>query len=515
MAETSQENAARRPRRFLPTFLVLGLILLAGIALRVRVFRENPGLYDDDGRLGVNILSRTPGELLLKPLGNEQAAPILYLMMTKQLVQRFGTDEWVLRLPALIASILALGLYVVLARQTLDAWAQGFALSLMALSWSLVEYSGRVKQYSGDVLMTVILMLLGVWALRQTQGRARFVVLAVVGVAMVGWSHPSVFVLGGIGSTLIGTALADRRFRDAIGWIAVSSCWFLVFVMCYLLVYRHYTGESGLLHFWSNEFAPFPPRSLVQFKWYLDAFTALFSIPLGLKYVGLAAAAFLFGVYLFAVKGQGRLLMLLVSPLILTLAASALHKYPFGDRLLLFACPLLATVVAAGIAGIKWAPDGPGGVLRGLIAVLLLIFPAYMGLKTLKAPGVQHDIKPALAYIADHWRDGDVMYANFWTSPLVDYYINIVDYRGLKAKSWLLGTDPGSHIALEELMSTFANDFDRLKGKRRVWVVFTKEVHGEQTLSIYLLDQRGVRLDEYHGRGSTAYLYDLSREGRG
>ena len=145
----------------------------------------------------------------------------------------------------------------------------------------------------------------------------------------------------------------------------------------------------------------------------------------------------------------------------------------------------------------------------------MLIYPTYMSVKTLKAPPVLHDIKPALAYIGDHWQDGDVIYANFWTKPLVDYYIKTLDYRGLKDKPYLIGTDPGEHFALEQLLSAFGKDFDQLKGKRRVWVVFIKQVHGEQTVSTYLLDHRGVRVDEYRGRGSTAYLYDLSGQGRG
>jgi Dolichyl-phosphate-mannose-protein mannosyltransferase len=506
MDNASQGNGAELVRQPLPMFVVLGLILLVGIALRVRVFQDNPGLFDDDGRLGVNILSRSQSDLILKPLDYSQAAPVMYLLLTKQLVQWFGTDEWVFRLPALLASVLALGLYVLLARQVLDPWGQGFALALMALNWRLAEYSGRVKQYSGDVLMTVILTSLGIWALRRRRCHAW---LMIIGAIMVLWSQPSVFVLAGIGLTLIGTAAADRRYRDALGWAAVSSIWFLVFLMCYLLVYRHSTNNTVLLSFWADQFAPFPPRSLEQFKWYYDTFIGLFAMPVGLSFGGLGAVGFLFGAYLLLTRGQGRLLILLVSPLILTLLASALKKYPFGERLMLFSCPLLTTMVAIGIAGITQGSSGRGGVLRGLIAILMLIYPIYMSVKTLKAPSVPHDIKPAMAYIGDHWHDGDVIHVNFWAKPLVDFY-KMLDYRGLKDKPYFMGTDPGEQFALNELVSTFGKDFDQLKGKRRVWVIFIKQVHGEETVSTSLLDHRGVRIDEFRGRGSTAYLYDLS-----
>ena len=48
-------------------------------------------------------------------------------------------------------------------------------------------------------------------------------------------------------------------------------------------------------------------------------------------------------------------------------------------------------------------------------------YPIFVSVKSLKAPPVPHDIKPALAYIGDHWHDGDVTHVNFWAKPVVDY----------------------------------------------------------------------------------------------
>ncbi len=133
-------------------------------------------------------------------------------------------------------------------------------------------------------------------------------------------------------------------------------------------------------------------------------------------------------------------------------------------------------------------------------------------MQTLRNPYAHHDIKPALAYIADNWHDGNVIYANFWSNPLVDYYVKTIDYRGLKDKPCIHGTDLNDQFAIENQLSVFAKDFDRLRGKRGVWIVFSKSLYGEQAISTYLLDRRGVRIDEFHGKGSTAYLYDLSAE---
>ena len=103
----------------------------------------------------------------------------------------------------------------------------------------------------------------------------------------------------------------------------------------------------------------------------------------------------------------------------------------------------------------------------GAVAVLVLVYPAYIGVQTLRNPYAHHDIKPALAYIADNWHDGNVIYANFWSNPLVDYYVNTIDYRGLKDKPCIHGTDLNDQFAIENQLSVFAKDFDRLRGEAR------------------------------------------------
>ena len=116
MAEASKgDGVSLHARWSVTTIFVLGLILLLGIALRVRVVQYNPGsLFDDDGRLGINILTKSVSELLLKPMSHNQAAPVMYLLLTKEFVEWFGSDEIVLRMPALMASVLALVVYLVL-----------------------------------------------------------------------------------------------------------------------------------------------------------------------------------------------------------------------------------------------------------------------------------------------------------------------------------------------------------------------------------------------------------------
>jgi hypothetical protein len=493
------------------TVLLIVLVLCMVVALRLRCFQKQTGLNRDEAALAINIVGRDAGALL-KPLGGDQSAPIGHILLSKGMTHYLGNTETAMRLPALVASILMLVLFVALSRQILDPFGQVLGLALLGLSWPLLEFAVNVKQYSGDGLATVALLIAGFWAQRQSTGLGRFFLLGATGIVALGFSQPAIFVLGGIGLTLIAGAVAAGRPREALGWSAVAALWAALFLALYALVYRHYASSSSLLDHWDKEFAPFPPRSLSEVKWYYDHFFGLFIYPMGVKFDGLAGACFLFGAYLLMKQCGPRTLGMLIAPLILTLVASAIRRYPFEGRLLFFACPIFAALIAAGGAGIGDAPQAGGRVLRGLVATLLLIFPGYMSLKDTESgiPVTQGDIKPALAYVAAHWRDGDVIYLNFGAITLTDFYINYLNYKNLKGTSCVFGIEVDHNASMEHQYSAYAGDLEKVGGKPRVWILFAMSQTAMEPIFTYLLDRRGSRLDAFHGQGSAALLYDLS-----
>jgi hypothetical protein len=499
------------PRRLaIRNTLLIVLVLAAGIALRVRSYQKQAGLTRDEAALAANIIQRDVRGLF-KPLGKDQAAPIGHLLLVKLATRSLGNTEAALRLPALLAAIMTLVVYVLLARQCVSPHSQVLGLALMAFSWPLVEYSLSVKQYSGDVLATVSLLVVVFWVLRRPASGMRYILLGIAGITAIWFSHPSVFVLAGIGLTLFAEAVLRKRPREALNWVAVSGVWLATFLVAYAMVYRDYASNNDLTSFWTANFAPFPPRSVADIKWYYDSFLALFWCPLGIKFVGLAGACYLFGAYLLARGIDRRVVGILIAPLVVTLAAAVLKKYPFSNRLMLFACPLLATLTAVGGTAIGYAAREGGRVVRGIVVTLLLAFPVFIGLKTMiSGPYLLHDIKPALAYVAEHWRDDDVVYLNYGADTLHDYYVNLLNYRGLHGKPFVRGRYAGDGTSVDEQVKIYGEDVEPLRGKKRVWFVFAMDREVQEPLFTYLLDRRGVRHDAYHGRRSTALLYDLS-----
>jgi hypothetical protein len=503
-------------RQRLATGLIIALVLCIGIAARLRAVQLSTGLFRDDAALATSILTRDERELMTKPLIDHQVAPIGYVLLSKELVRWLGPGDTVLRLPALVASILTLVVYLILARQVLSPDGQVFGLALMSFSMPLISFAARAKPYSSDVFVAVVLLTAGIWAMRRPPTLVSYLALAALGALAAVFSLPAVFVLGGVGLVLIFHSAAAGRVRESIGWIAVSALWLAVFLISYFLFHRQHSNT--LMSNWFEDFAgfaPFPPRSIGHLKWYYNKFFELFQVPVGVEFGDLAAVLYLFGAYLIATRVNRRVLAMLIIPLILALAASALKKYPFSDRLVLYTCPLLVTVVAAGIAGVS-RTETTTRLLRRLMAVVLLIYPTYMTLTTLRSGTYSiHDVKPALDYLADHYQEGDVVYMHCGAEMLYNYYANILNYKNLREKPTVIGIDPDNNkLSVGGDLAVYGKDLERVQGQKRVWFVFVMSATKYVPMFEYILDARGAQLDKFQDPGSTILLYGLGGSDR-
>src|SRR5262249_18445539 len=155
---------------------------------------------------------------LLQPLERQQGAPLGYLFASKLLVSLFGASEWVLRLPAFLGSLPALGLFAWVVGRTLPRPAGLVALGLFAVSPHLVAYTAEAKQYSTDVAVALGLLALALPALQgQPLSVDRLLALTGAGAVAVWCSHPALFVLAGLGTVLAVDRLWHRRWGESAG----------------------------------------------------------------------------------------------------------------------------------------------------------------------------------------------------------------------------------------------------------------------------------------------------------
>ncbi|UOQ70658.1 hypothetical protein [Hymenobacter cellulosilyticus] len=171
---------------------------------------------------------------------------------------------------------------------------------------------------------------------------------------------------------------------------------------------------------------------------------------------------------------RNRLLLgILVLPVVLVLAASALRVYPFHERFLLFLAPLLMLLAGFGIETLarQWARRPVW--LYGLL--VLFLAPAVVGVgRQLAAPGQFMNTefnREVLLHLNDRYRAGDAVYV-FWNmNQAYDYYSLAypLRYRAI-AGSYVKNTSASPADYLQNLQL----DFRQFAGKKRLWFVYDK-----------------------------------------
>jgi len=492
-------QAAVRPLIFTSLSWV---IICLGIILRLSGYIHNRALWGDEIPLARNIEERTYSGLL-QPLSYDQASPVGFLMLEKLAVQVFGDNEYALRVVPLLAGVLSLFLFFWLARKCLSPVGALIAFLFFGIADKLVYYSSEVKQYSTDVAVALLLLLVAISVYSKRLRWRDAATFGLLGAAAIWFSHACVFVLAGIGTTHFLYNAYRKNWTNAACISTAGIMWAASFAGTYVVTLRDTVSSDYLLDFWgsSGAFMPLSIRSVSDAFWLVRTFVLSLKNPGGFSLPVLAAFVFLAG-FVSVCINKKKYLLVLLSPIPFALMASALHKYPFSDRLLLFIVPSLLVFVAEGISRI-W----PRAPLIGFALLVLLSFqPMVSAVHIAINHDAREDIKPALGYLREHWQQGDVIYVFYAAKYQFRYYAErygfseVASVKGRKADGLGIFDDGGN----------------ALRGKPRVWALFLIDMEGRikerRATLLQELDNAGTRLDSFELTGGSVYLYDLSRE---
>lgn len=491
-------------RAVLPAALVVACVV-AGFALRTFCFARNQSLWIDEAFLALNVVYRTVPELC-EPLDLNQGAPLGYLLVCKYTIKAFGSGELALRLPSLVASLVGFAVFIPLAYRMLPLVAARIAVCLFALSPYLIAYSAEFKQYELDATIAILLTAIGLPVWRNQAGSWRLIGFATAGAVAVWMSHPAAFVLGGVGMAALADAVVRKDRAALLARLGVVATWLVSFGLCYALFLRKLGDNDFLLEYWAGKFMPFPPTSPGDLAWLVDHFLKLFEKPGGMTSSefatgGLCAVAFVMAA-LVLVRNEWRLLVALVGPLLLALAASAVHKYPFAGRLLLYAVPAMVLMVAYGAALIaarlsevaRW-----GGFVT---LAILFVAPVAECRWLLKVMPHQEDAREAIAHVHANWQPGDKLYVYYGAVPAFAYYQPRYPFP---KDAVVLGIENR-----DEDQRRFQVEIAPLDEKSRVWVVLAHRQTQEETAIQAYLDAMGQREEQKKWSDAGIMRYDLT-----
>lgn len=499
-------------------------ILLIGAVLRTIQYVAMTSMSSDEVAVALNVIDRGWVELLFRPLMHDQVAPLGFLFLQKLSVATIGDTEAAYRFFPYLLSLVSLVLFWRVAARYLAGTTLIGALIAFAWSPALTLYAGIGKQYTGDIVVSLLLLWIALRFLEGRLTRSGAVAAGIGGGMALLLSHPAVLVAAATGALLLVIGPRDgasvrRLVIIGIGW-AVGAA-----IVTYVSLATLSPSTSAYMDaFWRADFPPAPWRGPAELLWIpirlaktVAYFVTYILNPHSLPVIALA------GLYLLLllpgtvqlVRADRRSAALLAAPVVVAIVAAAVRVLPLSGRVSLFIGPALLIAAFAGFDRLRvWLP----GPLRGLVRAAPLAFALLPALGLLvedPPPRVLNWTLPVIREVKAQSHPGDVRMVSRgrWTLVSVEYYGRRFDLEG-----WTHLERVGADTA-EEVLRGYLRAMDAFRGAPRAWLYLEGTVPCEDEAMVGYLSTIGERL---HGvrfganpkNTMAAYLFDLSDPGR-
>ncbi|PIU41754.1 MAG: hypothetical protein COS99_03800 [Candidatus Omnitrophica bacterium CG07_land_8_20_14_0_80_42_15] len=497
--------------------VLVWVIICFGIFLRLRQYLFDRSLWFDELIL-VNYVIKNSFFEFFKPQVNTPTAPLGFLLLQKIVTQVFGSSDYALRIIPLLTGIGSIFVFYKIAKYYVGKIAAPIALALFVVSDRLIYYSSEAKQYSSDVLITLILYLSAIRFQKRYQKVSNVFLFALAGALSVWLSHSAVFILASIGIFLFVSSIYEKNMQKFVKIMIISLFWLVSFTAFYFVSAKSLAGSKDLLGYWDYAFMPGFDLSFINIEWLKKAFVGMFRDPLVLFPLWFSIPAFFAGLGAVLYRSRNNF-FILVMPIFFVLIASSFHKYPFIERLLLFIVPVFLLFITAAIWQIGFRIHKNMKILGVLLLGIILFNPLKIAGTHVLHPRTREEMKSVLQYIKDNKKEGDKIYVYHGARDAFDYY---APKYGLDEENSIYG------VSSRENWDKYAEDLNRLKGQKRVWVVFSHVcfwVRGdEQQFFISYLDRIGSRMFSLSipetimkeriikFPGAVVYLYDFENK---
>ena len=461
--------------------------------VRIWQYACNKSLWIDEAMLARNILSRDYFGLL-QPLDFNQGAPILFLWLTKFTTAFLGTDEFGLRLIPLLASLISIILFYLIAKSYLEARHTAIAVFIFAFSQRFIYYAQEFKQYSTDVVTILLLVyiFLKISEKKEIQKHA-FYTLAVLGTVSTYFSHSSIFAIAAIGSLAFLMMLDGKHAFSRRQVLILFASWGTGFLVNYTVFLNKLQHNDYLESFWASAFLPVPTSTHAATIWAQ-------SISNFLNFAGYGSmfqivAILLGGTALISgILRKSPITLLIGMMFFFTFLASMIGAYPFKKRLILFLIPFLILLIAKGseifVKEKKW--------LTVFLTFLFMTAPTFITIHKSVIPIKREEVRGTLKYLNEKIEANDSVYVYYGASHAVNYYMR--DEKE-KLKKWIFGNDHRNEP------EKYIYELSEFKKSKRGWMIFSHPYKNEEKYILSHLD--GKIVDKYGTQGSRLFLVNF------
>ncbi len=478
------------------------LVLLLSALLRVVVWGQQRSIFLDEANLIRNYAEKSYAALF-EHLAYQQYAPPLFSVMMKGVFSLWGINELSARFFPLLCGLGLLWAFYKLGNRFLSPFALLLAFFFIGLDKIFIDYATECKQYASDAFIAVLLLLS-----TQKISYPHFTLKSaffwcITGSLAIWFSMSSVFVLAGVGAYYLYFFITEKNYIALRQFLMVGVLWVAQFAAYFLLVLKSDAQSSNLQLFHNDFFFAFPPHSLADCNVLIQQLGGILNSIFGKTVVAalLGTLGIAFGVWHLWKENKAHFLLLVV-PIVFTLAASALHYYSIIVRLTLFFLPILLLIAFIGFDFLfkkmpTWAT-----------VCLVVLFIPTIALQQQLAAFAQpfrnsySELRDGLAYIKKEQQPTEPVFIYYNASPVGYYYQSLHDKPYLFDRLILQSYRCcDADIVQQDLRALHQN------GEKRLWLLY------DQPDYRFLLDfidlQKGKILKKYDFHKGVALLYEV------
>lgn len=531
------------------------VLILLGLILRLRHYLQNRSFWLDENCAALSITHRSFPDILSHiPLSPDFAEPPLFFSLIEKLnVTLLGNTEMVLRLVPFVCGVVSILAFSLLLKRFTTRRFGLVALALFTFNDSLIYYAAELKQYSLDVLSAIFLFYLADRALTDKFTVKKSLFLGAAGALVLWASHAALFVLAAMGATFLVKGIRSKSGREFFLVLITVAIWSVSFVGLYKLSLGRMTNAALLMQAWKNSFMPQPVWALSNIRWIYEGFLQMLTKPGNFQWPALVLCVMAVGAINLFRKDMYKALLLLL-PFVFVLIATALRKYPFCCRMLLFLTPAIFLLLALGIEYFLERKKRAGRLVGGVLLALVLLSPLPLTWQHFIKGYPDLGTRPVMEYLCSNFAPGDRLVMNHEAQYAYWYYGQrlgcprqthmvapaFVDGKAMSGSvtgeflDSLITSRGAPHVLYRDLLMVYDEEgrfsavlvhpvlsasrqiytdtrLDFILGPR-VWILFADTHKGIDSFLKNILFAQARKISGFEKESASVFLYDLRRK---
>ncbi len=458
---TSAATEEKRGIVFSGRFFLAAAMLLLLIGSQLRVFRLGQRSLWYDEAVTANASAGTLSDALAQT--QQFSAPVVHPAILC-LAEKVGKGAAAVRIPSLVASILAIFMMLAMVRVKVSHHAALFAAAILAVSASQIRYAQEVREYSLAVLLaTILIYSLFQWE-AESSPRAHPIALYAALFAAPLIQYGLVFLAVAILSTIVLRLLLTRGSSFSLSRAIIAAASLAAgALVSYDLTLRHQFHLGRTPWYLAGNYYGQKAQNFLVFFGENSIGLLRFLIPGRLIDVCFVVCAIVCCVLQIRRRRYNTITLLIVSCVLINLCASVARVYPYGGvRQCLFLAPVFALFAGVNFADLA---DRVKGSLRpfaifGVMAVIVLSL--LRGVLKEWPYGEIEDTQSVLRELGKSMAANDQVWVNHDAVAAFQFYLKKKNPR------FVYGTfHPNADEYVPELLGSIDPDSERL------WLVFS------------------------------------------